>query len=34
MALRTIITKGDPVLTKKAHLVTSFDQKLASYWMI
>ena len=29
MALRTIITKGDPVLTKKAHLVTSFDQKLA-----
>ena len=29
MALRTIITKGDPVLNKKAHLVTNFDEKLA-----
>lgn len=29
MALRTIITKGDPVLTKKAHPVTNFDHKLA-----
>ena len=29
MALRTIITKGDPVLSKKAHLVTNFDEKLA-----
>lgn len=30
MALRTIITKGDPVLNKKAHPVTKFDGKLAS----
>ena len=29
MALRTIITKGDPVLSKKAHPVTNFDEKLA-----
>ena len=29
MALRTINTKGDPVLNKKAHLVTNFDEKLA-----
>ena len=29
MALRTIITKGDPVLSKKAHSVTNFDEKLA-----
>ena len=29
MALRTIITKGDPVLNKKAHPVTNFDEKLA-----
>lgn len=29
MALRTIITKGDPVLAKKAHPVTNFDQKLS-----
>lgn len=28
MALRTIITQGDPVLNKKAHPVTKFDQKL------
>ena len=30
MALRTIITKGDPVLSKKAHPVTNFDEKLAN----
>lgn len=29
MALRTIITKGDPVLSKKAHPVTNFDERLA-----
>lgn len=28
MALRTILTQGDPILNKKAHAVTSFDQKL------
>ena len=28
MALRTIITQGDPVLSKKAHPVTKFDRKL------
>lgn len=28
MALRTILTKGDPALTKKCHPVTRFDQKL------
>lgn len=29
MPLREIITKGDPVLNKKAHPVTRFDEKLA-----
>ncbi len=28
MALRTILTQGDPILNKKAHPVTSFDEKL------
>ena len=28
MALRTIITEGDPVLNKISHPVTNFDQKL------
>ena len=28
MALRTILTQGDPVLNKRAHAVTSFDSKL------
>ena len=28
MALRTILTDGDPALTKKCHPVTQFDQKL------
>ena len=28
MALRTILTDGDPALTKKCHPVTRFDQKL------
>lgn len=30
MALREIIKKGDPVLEKKAHPVTQFDEKLHS----
>ena len=30
MAIRTILTKGDPVLNKKCHPVTKFDEKLAA----
>lgn len=29
MPLRKIITKGDPVLNKRAHPVTNFDEKLS-----
>lgn len=29
MAIRTILTEGDPKLTKVCHPVTKFDQKLA-----
>ena len=29
MALRTILTQGDPALTKRCHTVTRFDGKLA-----
>ena len=29
MAIRTILTEGDPKLTKACHPVTKFDQKLA-----
>ncbi len=29
MAIRTILTVGDPALTKKCHPVTKFDEKLA-----
>ena len=29
MAIRTILTQGDPVLNKKCHPVTKFDHKLA-----
>jgi len=29
MAIRTIVTKGDPVLNKVCHSVTKFDDKLA-----
>ena len=29
MAIRTIVTKGDPVLNKVCHPVTKFDDKLA-----
>jgi len=29
MAIRTIVTKGDPVLNKVCHPVTKFDEKLA-----
>ena len=29
MAIRTILTQGDPVLNKVCHPVTRFDQKLA-----
>lgn len=29
MAIRTIVTQGDPVLNKKCHPVTKFDEKLA-----
>ena len=29
MAIRTILTEGDPKLTKVCHQVTKFDQKLA-----
>ena len=28
MAVRTILTKGDPILNKKAHPVTNFDGRL------
>lgn len=28
MAIRTILTKGDPALNKMCHPVTKFDQKL------
>ena len=30
MAIREIIKRGDPVLTKKCHPVTRFDEKLAA----
>lgn len=30
MAIRTILTQGDPALTKVCHPVTSFDAKLSS----
>ena len=29
MAIRTILTQGDPALTKRCHTVTRFDGKLA-----
>ena len=29
MAIRTILTEGEPALTKKCHPVTKFDGKLA-----
>lgn len=29
MAIRTILTQGDPALTKRCHPVTKFDRKLA-----
>ena len=29
MAIRTIVTRGDPVLSKVCHPVTKFDQKLS-----
>ena len=29
MSIRTILTQGDPVLNKKCHPVTRFDDKLA-----
>lgn len=30
MAIRTIVTEGDPVLNKRCHAVTKFDEKLAA----
>lgn len=30
MSIRTIVTEGDPVLNKRCHPVTKFDDKLAS----